>query len=172
MLQHKNGARNTLNVSHKDNALVILSELSMQQKREKYPDVPVEWLPKAIYKDSKANGLTKCIIDFLTFSGWQAERINNTGRLFDRRQSYIDIIGRSKTIGGIEWVKGTGTDGTADISATIAGKSVKIEVKIGPDKQSEVQNKYQESIQRAGGIYVIAKTFQGFYNWYIKTFAL
>ena len=29
--------------------------------------------------DTTANGLTSCIIDFLTWEGWQAERINTTG---------------------------------------------------------------------------------------------
>lgn len=28
----------------------------------------------------------------------------------------------------------------------------------------------QQTIERAGGIYVIAKTIQGFWDWYSKTF--
>ena len=149
-----------------------LKELAMDRKRNKYPNVPGEWLPKTIYKDTTANGLTKCIIDFLNFKGWQAERISNTGRVLDTRQSYIDVLGHSRTIGSQEWIKGTGTAGTADISSTIAGKSVKIEVKIKRDRQSPAQKKYQASIERSGGLYFIAKDFEGFYQWYLKTFAL
>jgi hypothetical protein len=67
-------------------------------------------------------------------------------------------------------VKGTGTDGTADISATIKGRSVKIEIKIGSDRQSEAQRNYQHIIEKAGGIYFIAKDFAQFYSWYLKTF--
>lgn len=156
----------------KVNALQVLSEMSFREKRNKYPNVPADSIPKTKYNDQNANGLTRCIIDFLSFSGWQAERINNTGRVIDRRSSYTDILGRNKTIGGLEWVKGTGTDGTADISATIDGKSVKIEVKIGKDRQSQKQRQYQQRIERAGGIYVIAKSFQGFYSWYSKTFGI
>ncbi len=152
------------------NPLQSLSELSTSIKRQKYPNVPADSLPLTKYNDKTANGLTRCIIDFLRLNGWQAERINNTGRLVDRRETYTDVLGRSRTIGGIEWIKGTGTDGTADLSCVIAGKPVKIEVKIGRDKQSDKQKQYQASIEKAGGLYFIAKSFDGFYSWYHKTF--
>ena len=71
-----------------------------------------------------------------------------------------------RVIGSIEWIKGTGTNGSADISATIAGKSVKIEVKILKDRQSEAQKQYQADIEKAGGIYYIAKDFTSFVEWY------
>jgi len=153
-------------------AIQHLKKLAMENKQLKYPNVPPEWLAPAIYKDKTANGLTKCIIDFLTFNGWQAERINSTGRQIDRRQTVTDVLGHSRIIGSHEWIKGSGVKGTADISATVAGRSIKIEVKIGADKQSEAQCKYQSIVERAGGIYFIAKDFQGFYSWYFKTFQL
>ena len=69
------------------------------------------------------------------------------------------------------------TKGTADISATIPiyaackiGLSVKIEVKIGKDRQSEDQKKYEKSIINAGGVYYIAKDFNSFYEWYNNNF--
>jgi len=161
-----------MQVNIKSNAMQHLQTMAMTYKQNKYPNVPNEWLPKTIYKPSTANGLTKCIIDFLTFLGWQAERINNTGRHVDRRQTYIDVLGHSRTLGGFEWIKGTGTVGTADISATIGGKSVKIEVKIKGDRQSEAQRQYQLMIEKAGGLYVIAKDFESFYEWYYKNFQL
>jgi hypothetical protein len=43
---------------------------------------------------------------------------------------------------------------------------VKIEVKIGRDRQSEAQVEYQRQVEAAGGVYVIAKTFDGFLTWY------
>jgi len=150
--------------------LQLLRQMAMERKRSKYPNVPLESLPNATYNAATANGLTKCVIDFLTFKGWQAERINSTGRHVDRRKQYTDVLGRNKTVGGFEWIKGNGTRGTADISATIGGKSVKIEVKIKADRQSEAQKKYQQDIQAAGGIYYIAKDFDSFYTWYHKTF--
>jgi hypothetical protein len=152
------------------NGLKELQKLSFEAKQSKYPNVPADSLPPTKYDDKTANGLTRCIIDFLKLKGWQAERINNTGRVIDRRTTYTDVLGRNKTIGSVEWVKGTGTDGTADVSATIAGKSVKIEIKIGNDKQSQKQKDYQAAIEKAGGVYFVAKSFQGFYEWYCKNF--
>ena len=56
--------------------------------------------------------------------------------------------------------------GTADISATIGGRSVKIEVKVGRDRQSEAQRIYQQQVEAAGGIYYIATDFESFVKWY------
>jgi hypothetical protein len=68
---------------------------------------------------------------------------------------------------GVTWTKGTSTAGSADISATIKGRSVKIEVKI-KDRQSEAQKRYQEHIEKAGGIYKIFRDFDSFVEWYEK----
>ena len=62
------------------------------------------------------------------------------------------------------------TKGSADISATIQGKSVKIEIKWGNDRQSPAQAKYQAEIVQAGGIYLIVHTFDQFYDWYKTLF--
>lgn len=147
--------------------LSILMELAIQNNRSKHPNFPDFARPKPKYTDKTANGLTKCIIDFLNFSGHQAERISTTGRYIDQKQTYTDSVGFTRTIGSGKWIPGTGTKGSADISATIAGKSVKIEVKIGKDRQSEAQKAYQAKIEQAGGIYLIAKDFNSFYNDYL-----
>ncbi len=152
------------------NGLKTLSTLAFNKLKEKYPTVPRCALPKVKYSDTTANGLTKCIIDFLNLTENQGERINNTGKKLDNRKTYTDVLGSSRTIGSTKWIPGTGTNGTADISATIQGKSVKIEVKIGTDKQSPAQKDYQKKIECAGGIYFVAKDFQSFYNWYNLTF--
>ena len=67
---------------------------------------------------------------------------------------------------GVTWTRGTSTAGSADISATIKGRSVKIEVKIGRDRQSDAQKRYQEMIERAGGTYYIARDFDEFVEFY------
>jgi hypothetical protein len=89
------------------------------------------------------------------------------GRVIDNRKTYTNVIGQNVTIGSTQYIPGTSTKGTADISATIKGRSVKIEVKIGKDKQSEAQKQYQSNIERAGGTYIIAKTFSEFMDWYL-----
>lgn len=47
---------------------------------------------------------------------------------------------------------------------------MKIEVKHGRDRQSEAQKKYQADIEKAGGVYYVAKTFDEFYRWYEDNF--
>ena len=149
-------------------AIQILKELKLKDSMEKHPNVPEHAIPNPKYSDKTANGLTKCIIDFLMLSGYQAERINTMGRPIDNRKQVTDVLGRVKTIGSMTWGKSTARKGSADISATIKGKSVKIEVKIGKDRQSDFQKEYQKEVEWAGGIYIIAKSFQEFYDWYLN----
>jgi F0F1-type ATP synthase alpha subunit len=101
------------------------------------------------------------VIDYINLSGGQAERISNTGRYIDESRIVTDVLGNRKKIGSGKYIKGTGTNGTADISATFKGKSIKIEIKM-KDKQSEVQKEYQQAIERAGGIYFICHNFEEF----------
>lgn len=126
------------------------------------------WYDKS---DKTANGLTRCIIDFLTWSGHQAERINTMGRRVDNKKEVKDVLGRVRIVGSAEWQKGTGTKGSADISATIKptwsdyGISVKIEVKI-KDRQSLDQKKYEQAINNAGGVYIIVRSMEDLIEWY------
>lgn len=146
--------------------LEILKQLKLESLRAKYPSVPDYAIPVPKYSDNSANGLTKCVIDFLQLSGWQAERINTMGRMIDNRKQVTDVLGRTKTIGSTKYIPTTGTKGSSDISATIMGRSVKIEIKYGKDRQSQDQKKYQESVEKSGGIYWIVKTFEDFLKKY------
>jgi hypothetical protein len=100
------------------------------------------------------------------------------GRRIDNTKTVKDVLGFTRVVGSVSWQKGTGTKGSADISATIpmvvnnmkVGVSVKIEVKYGKDRQSEDQKKYEHSINEAGGIYVIARNIDDFIEWYDETF--
>lgn len=144
----------------------MLHNLYMTDLRTKYPTFPEHALPNRSYSDTTANGLTKCIIEFLNLSGHQAERISSMGRTIDKSKVVEDVLGRKRTIGSTQYIKGTSTNGTADISSVINGHSVKIEVKIGKDRQSADQKKYQSNVEKAGGIYWIAKDFDGFVELY------
>jgi hypothetical protein len=143
-----------------------LKHLKQEAMLQSYPNVPKYALSTPKYEDKTANGLTKCIIEFLQLSNHQAERINTMGRPIDNRKQVTDVIGRTKTIGSMTWGKSTATKGSADISATIQGRSVKIEVKIGADRQSEDQKVYQANIEKSGGKYWIAKNFDDFIKKY------
>lgn len=133
-----------------------LKLLHYKFSKEKYPEFPEYALPKYQYNDRTTNGLTRCIIDFLKFSGWQAERVSTTGRWIQDKDEH----GWRKPTG--KWIHGSGTRGSADISATIAGRSVKIEIKRGRDKQSEVQKKYEQQIIDAGGEYWLIYSYGEF----------
>lgn len=119
------------------------------------------------WNDNSANSLTASIEFYINATGNQAERISNQGQY--RKGKKIEVgtgeIAYTKQLPG-KWTPGQGTKGTADISATINGKSVKIEVKYGRDRQSEVQKQYQEKIESAKGIYYIARDFDTFVEWY------
>lgn len=141
----------------KSQAVKDLERQALDHFRRDHPNLPGYAIPPQSYRDDTANGLTRCVVDFIRYNGGQAERINTTGMPEQRG-------------GRIVWRKSNMTKGSADISATITGRSVKIEVKIGPDRQSEAQRRYQASIERAGGLYFIAKDFTSFIEWYGETF--
>lgn len=158
-------------MAKKSEAVKHLEALAMDAQRAKYPNFPETARPKPRYSDATANGLQKCIIDFLRFSGWQCERIAVTGRYIDNSKVVTDVLGNKRKIGSGKYIPSSMQRGSADLSATIAGRSVKIEVKIGRDKQSDAQKEYQRQVEQAGGSYWLVKTFEGFlimYNDFIK----
>ena len=153
----------------KKTALSRLTSLAREDFARRYPDLRPGQYPQFKYSDRTANGLTNAIIKFLQFSGWQAERISVTGRPIDERKTFVDVLGHTRQVGRVRWIPGSMQPGTADISATVKGKSVKIEVKIR-DRQSEAQRRYQREVESAGGVYIIATSFEQFFQWFQKTF--
>ncbi len=150
----------------KTEAVKELERLYMIDHRHRYPSMPEYARACKKYRDDSANGLTKCVIDFIRLSGYQAERINCTGRYIDRTEVVTDVLDRKRVIGSAKWLPTSGQRGTSDISATIRGRAVKIEIKAGKDRQSEDQKRYQEQVERAGGVYLIIRTFEEFYSWF------
>jgi hypothetical protein len=136
-----------------------LEALKLANDIERHPSFPEAYFVKKKWDDKTANGLTKAITSFIQFNGYQAERINTMGVARENKRTDGKVI-------GVTWTKGTSTAGSADISATIRGRSVKIEVKVGKDRQSDAQKRYQESIERAGGVYMIARDFDTFVEWF------
>ena len=136
-----------------------LDALKLANDIERHPSFPEAYFVKKKWDDKTANGLTKAITSFIQYNGYQAERINTMGVARENKRTDGKVI-------GVTWTKGTTTAGSADISATIRGRSVKIEVKVGKDRQSDAQKRYQESIERAGGVYLIARDFDSFVEWF------
>lgn len=140
----------------------------LEWERKKYPNTPERYLVPDKTNDKDANSLTKCIINYLRANGWQAERINNMGRPVDTRKEYTDVLGHRKIVGSVTWIKGSGQRGTADISAIIRGRAVKIEVKWGKDRMSEHQQAYKADVEASGGVYVVVRTMDEFFMFYDK----
>ncbi|PWE00996.1 hypothetical protein [Marinilabilia rubra] len=124
-----------------------------QLHREKNPGKRIP-----TYETNTANGLTKCIIDYLNMKGQQAERVQCIGAPIPQGN------------GLYKFGKTTMHRGTADISATIKGRSVKIEIKANGDKMSSYQWQYKKDIEQAGGLYFIAHDFVGFLYWIHQNF--
>lgn len=109
------------------------------------------------YDDRTANGLTRCVIDFIRLHGGDAQRINTTGTM-------------RKINGQMKWTHSGMRRGTADVHAIIKSKAVSIEIKIGRDKMSKAQQEERERIERAGGMYFVARDMPGFIAWYRQHF--
>ncbi|MEJ7821484.1 MAG: hypothetical protein WKF85_04135 [Chitinophagaceae bacterium] len=120
------------------------------------------------YRDDTANGLTKCIIDYINFKGGYANRINTMG--VARKERINLAFGNYRD--NITYTPSTTNKGTADIKATIRGQSLDIEVKIGRDKLSDHQIKEKERVTRAGGLYFVARDMQSFVDWYKESFTI
>ena len=107
----------------KSDSVKELQQLALTHSRTRYPEFPEAARSTRNYSDKTANGLQKCIIDFLNFSSHQAERINCTGRYVDNTEVVTDCLDRKMIIGSGAWLPTSGQKGTADISATIWGRS-------------------------------------------------
>jgi hypothetical protein len=133
-----------------------LIDLYLAENKRKYPKTPDFARTTPIIKLTTANGLTKAVVDFINLSGHFASRINNQGT-WVREKAHIN--------GGF-YRPSTQVRGIADITATINGKTVFIEIKVGKDRQSIPQKAFQEKIERSGGQYWLVSTFDQFFEKY------
>lgn len=134
-------------------AMVDLLDKALEYSKTQYPSIPDHCRPKPSFKTTDANGLTKAIVEFIDLSGGWATRISTEGR-------YIESLGKR--------IPSSVKKGTADIHAVWNGRHLSIEVKIGADRQSAEQKEIQSDIEKAGGLYYIAKDFDSFHNWITK----
>lgn len=80
--------------------------------------------------------LVREIMLYISSIGGVCTKIDTPGLLFTRNGQPVKI----------------GTKGVLDIEATIKGRSVKVDAKIGKDRLSTEQKKYAAAVERAGGI--------------------
>lgn len=135
--------------------------------------LPPNYVPRDVFKIKTANGLTKACVTWININGGLAERISSSGRMVDNTKVVSNVLGQQYRIGSVGYIPGTTRNGTADAAATFRNKagqvvSWKMEIKIGSDKQSPAQKKYQEDTERAGGVYSLIRTYDQFYEEWLK----
>lgn len=121
--------------------------------KEEYPNAYKDgyYLEPKMPPIGTANGLTTFIMNYVKWEGYRATRINVAGR---------QIKGK--------WIPSSTRRGTADISATIKGRSVMIEIKVGSDRPRPEQLQEQERERRSGGIYEFISAPEQFLELYDK----
>ena len=113
------------------------------------------------------------IVAFLKLKGHQAETIKTSGNFKEGKKNTVDILGRNRVIGKGKYIPGTGTKGSADVSSTIFGLTVKWEVKFSKsDRQSEAQKVYEANVIQAKGFYFVVRTLDEFYLKYYELIEL
>lgn len=133
----------------KPEAVKELERMADAEARLKHPTCP--HLAPRTFRDDSANGLTVCIVKYITLKGGFASRINSTG-IYDIRLK--------------RYRPGTQKKGISDIIALYQGKSLSIEVKHGRDKQSQAQKQIESEVIKAGGLYFVAHDLTTFKQWF------
>ena len=142
--------------------LKLYSDAHKKDFQERYPQAwnDGHYSHPLIPRWKTANGLTTFIINYLNWSGHRATRIAASGRLIDSGM----VMESGVRLKGKKWIPGSTRKGSSDISATIFGRSVMFEIKIGNDKPSPDQLKEQERERKAGGQYHFVKTPEQFFE--------
>ncbi len=145
--------------------LTRYKDAHMKRFMVRYPEAwkSGHYTPPIIPRINTANGLTLAIVNFINWEGWNATRISSAGRLVGDQVTVTESGTRLRTQ---KYIPGPTRKGTADVTATIRGRSVKIEVKVGADKPRPEQLAEQARERAAGGIYEFIGTMDGFFNLY------
>jgi len=136
---------------HKPSAVKELEKLATDEAIRKYPSIDEKYIAPRQFRDDTANGLTRCIVKYISLRGGFASRVNNQGTYDPKRKKYRLSTARR---------------GLPDVLATWRGQSLFIEVKIGRDRMSEHQAKVQQEQERSGGVYFVAPSFSEFKQWF------
>ncbi len=140
---------------------MTLKELALAYSNKMHSKVPAHCRPMKTFSDKSANDLTKAIIAYAKIKDFFAERQSSEGR-YRPGKEVTNVMGQKKQLPG-QWLPGQGK-GKADIKALIKGRLIEIEVKHGRDKLRPEQIEYKQQIERSGGVYLVVKTWEDFYQ--------
>lgn len=133
------------------NALAHLCQLVDQRKAQRSPNYPAKRIPRSKYSDVTANGLKRCIVDYLNLSGHFAIKLTSTGTYRADLQKFVASQQRS---------------GMPGVLACVNGQFIGVEVKIGTEQLSKEQKETIVGLIRADVSVYVARDFQGFYDWF------
>jgi len=136
-----------------------LANLKYQRDTATNPNVPPYAIPRATFNDRTAGGLTKAILTYCHLHGIFCQRTGNEGR-FREGETVVDVIGRTRIMKG-KFIPGT-NNGVSDLTAVIGGRYVGIEIKIGNDRQSDNQKRFESKLIASGGVYLIVRNWDDF----------
>lgn len=145
--------------------LNVLTEMDAIQRRLDSPSIPEHYIVGTKYTENNANDIEKAIERFARIVGFHAERTKTQGRKMDA--VWKDVPGGRMQVSKEKFVTSTSRKGSSDMKLLIQGVLITAEIKYGKDTQKADQKKYQQDIERNGGIYVIFKTFEDFLIWYV-----
>ncbi|MBO0937866.1 VRR-NUC domain-containing protein [Fibrella sp. HMF5335] len=120
-------------------------------KAAKHPTLPPHARIKAKYSDKSANDLTRCIVDFFTYSGHFATRLQSVGTYREDLKKFVGSQQRR---------------GLPDVFAVVHGRAVHVEIKVGKDQLSNDQKEAIADLQKSGAAVYVARDFQGFFDWF------
>lgn len=110
-------------------------------------------LPKK--KATPANELTNAVMKYMRSLRCAVARINTTG-------IYDEKLGKYRFSGSTNGVEDVNCVLPINISGLKIGVTVAVEVKVGKDRMRPEQLERKENVEKAGGHYIIAKTFDQF----------
>lgn len=125
------------------------------------PEQKAQWeaafgnLPKK--KKSPTNELTSAIMKYMRSLRCAVARINTTG-------IYDEKIGKYRYSGSTNGVEDVNCILPVNIAGMKVGVTVAVEIKTGKDRMRDEQLERKENVEKAGGHYIIAKTFDQFKN--------
>lgn len=131
----------------------IFNNLQTDEQREQFKKAFPEGKKKK--KQSPANALTSAVIQYIRLQGGCAARINVMG-VYDQSTGKYRASGSTKGVEDVDAVM------PVNVSGLRIGLKVAVEIKIGRDTQSDDQKQRQSDLTKAGGVYIIAKTFDQF----------
>lgn len=152
-------------IYNEPDSIKVLEELALQKLKEYNPDN--HYSPELRYSDKTSNEAAKCIIDYITFNGGQAEKINHRAFIKNNRKSPSYTLG-AIAIGGNEWIHRIRKREAVYIHSVINRKVFRIEVKIestGNNNHLIGQTTHKSKIEVAEGDYLTVSNFTDFYNW-------